>query len=57
MTPEPTIRDETANDSDGSPADGIQGDHPDQQECQHHQGCAALPVAVKPSDHHVATAD
>ena len=57
MTPEPTIRDETANESDGSPADGIQGDHPDQQECEHHQGGAALPVAVKPCDHHVANAD
>ena len=31
------IRDETANNSDDSPADGIQGDHADQQECQHHQ--------------------
>jgi hypothetical protein len=57
MTPEPAIRDETANNSDDSPADGIQGDHADHQECQHHQGCAALPVAVNPSDHHFGTAD
>jgi hypothetical protein len=57
MTPEPALRDETANNSDDSAADGIQGDHADQQECQHHQGCAALPVAVNPSDHHFGTAD
>jgi hypothetical protein len=38
MTPEPTVQDETANNSDDSPADGIQGDHADQQECEHHQG-------------------
>jgi len=56
-TPEPTIRGETANNSDDSPADGIQGDHADQQECQHHQWCAALPVAVNPSDHNCGTAD
>jgi hypothetical protein len=29
MTPEPAIRDETANNGDDSPADGIQGDHAD----------------------------
>ena len=46
MTPEPTAQDETANKSDDSAADGVQGDHAGQQECQHHQGCAALPVAV-----------
>ena len=57
MTPEPTIRDETANNSDGSPADGIHGDDADQQECQHHDGCAALPLAVNPSDHNLGTAD
>jgi hypothetical protein len=32
MTPEPTVQDETANNSDDSPADGIQRDHADQQE-------------------------
>ena len=32
MTPRPTIRDETANNSDDAPADGIEGDHADQQE-------------------------
>ena len=42
MTPEPKAQDETANNSDDSPADGIQGDHADQQECEHHQGGAAL---------------
>jgi hypothetical protein len=40
MTPEPTVQDETANNSDDSPADRIQGDHADQQECEHHQGSA-----------------
>jgi hypothetical protein len=48
MTLGPTVRDPTANDTDDSPADGIQGDHADQHECEHHQGCAALPVAVGP---------
>ena len=57
MTPEPTIRDETANDSDGSPADGIQGDHPDQQECEHHKGGAALTVAVSLCGHNSDNAD
>jgi hypothetical protein len=46
MTPGPTVRDQTANNSDDSPADGIQGDHADQHECEHHQGCAALPGTV-----------
>jgi hypothetical protein len=57
MTPEPTVQDEAANNSDDSPADGIQGDHPDQQECEHHQGCAALPVAVSPCDCNCGYAD
>ena len=57
MTPEPTIRDETTNKRDDSAAHGVQGDHADQQECQHHQRCAALPVAVNPSDHNLGTAD
>ena len=51
MTPEPTAPDETATNSDDSPADGIQDDHTDQQECEHDDGCAALPVAVSPCDH------
>ena len=51
MTPEPTVQDETANHSDDSPADGIQGDHADQQECENHQWGAALTVAVSPCDH------
>src|SRR5262245_11100135 len=45
MTPEPTVQDDATN-SDDSPADGIQGDDADQQQCEHHQGCAALTVAV-----------
>jgi hypothetical protein len=57
MTPEPTVQDETANNSDDSPADGIQGDHADQQECDHHQGGAALPVAVSACDHNPGNAD
>ena len=57
MTPEPTVQDETANKSGDSAADGVQGDHGDQQECEHHQGCAALPVAVSPRDRHCGDAD
>ena len=57
MTPEPTVQDETANNGGDSPADGIQGDHAGQQECEHHQGCAALPVAVSARDHHLGNAD
>ena len=57
MTSEPIVRDETADNSDDSPADGIQRDHADQQECEHYEGCAALPVAVSPCDHHSRNAD
>jgi hypothetical protein len=57
MTPEPTVHDETANNSDDSPADGIQGDDADQQECEHHQRGAALTVAMSPCDHHSGNAD
>jgi hypothetical protein len=32
MTPEPTVQDETTNKRDDSAADGVQGDHADQQE-------------------------
>jgi len=56
MTPEPTVQ-ETANNSDDSPTDGIQRDHADQQECEHHEGCAALPVAVSPCDHNCRNPD
>jgi hypothetical protein len=56
-TPKPTVQHETANNSDDSPADGIQGDHADQQECEHHQGSAALTVAVSPCDHNSGNAD
>ena len=57
MTPEPTVQDETADNRDDSPADGIQRDHADQQECEHDEGCAALPVAVSPCDHNSRNAD
>jgi hypothetical protein len=57
MTPEPTVHDEAAHNSDDSAADHIQGDHADQQECEHHQGCAALPVAVSPCERHCGDAD
>jgi hypothetical protein len=57
MTPEPAPHDQTANNSDDSPADGIQDDHADQHECEHHQGCAALPVAVGPCVHKPGNAD
>ena len=57
LTPEPTLRDETANNSHDYPADGIQRDHADQQQCEHHQGGAALPVAVSPCDHDSRNAD
>ena len=57
QTPEPTVQDEAANNSDDSPADGIQGDHGDQQKREYHQGCAALPVAVSPCDHNSGNAD
>lgn len=56
MTPEPTVQDETANKSDDSPADGVQGDHAGQQECEHHQGCTALPGAVSACDKNLRTA-
>jgi hypothetical protein len=57
MTPEPTVQDETASNSDDSPADGIQGDHADQQECEHHERGATLTVAVSPCDDDSGNAD
>jgi hypothetical protein len=57
MTPEPTVQEQTTNKSDDSAADGVQGDHGDQQEREHHQGCAALPVAVSAGDHNLGKAD
>jgi hypothetical protein len=57
MSHEPTVLAETTTKSDDSAADGVQGDHADQQECEHHQGCAALPVAVSACDHHLGNAD
>ena len=55
VTPEAT--DQTANNSDDSPADGIQGDHANQHECEHDQGCPALPVAVGSCVHKSGNAD
>jgi len=51
MTPEPTPQEETANGSDGSAADGIEGDHTGHQERQDDKRCTALPVALRPSEH------
>ena len=51
MTPELTPHDETANNSDDSAADGIEGDHAGQHECQHNGGRATLPVALGASEH------
>src|SRR5262249_25498121 len=55
--PEPTVHDQAANKSDTPPAGCIQGDHADQHECEHHQGCAALPVAVGACVHEPGYAD
>jgi hypothetical protein len=57
MTPEPEAQDETANNSDDSPADGIEGDHGGQHECQDDQGCAALPVATSLCEHNPGADD
>ena len=57
MTPGPTVQDEATNNSDDSPADGIQRDDAGQQECEHHQGCAALPCTVSPCDRYSGNAD
>jgi hypothetical protein len=57
MTPESTVQDETADKSDDSASDGVEGDHADQEQCQHHQGCAAFPVAVSPYNHNFGSAD
>ena len=57
VKPEPTVLQKAANSSDDSPADGIQGDHAGQHECEHYQGCTALPVAVGPCVHKPGDAD
>jgi len=57
MTPGPAVQDQTANNSHDPPADGIQADHADQHESEHHQGCAALPVAVGSCVHKSGDAD
>ncbi len=56
-TPEPTLQDETANNSDDSASDGVQRDHADQQKREHDEGCAALPVAVSACDDHLGNGD
>jgi hypothetical protein len=57
MTPGPTVQDEPANKSDESAADGVQGDHTGQQECEHDQRRAALPFAVSACVHNHGNAD
>jgi hypothetical protein len=57
MTPKPTVQDETANKSDRSATDSVQGDHAGQQEREHDQGCTALPLAVSACDHDPGNAD
>jgi hypothetical protein len=55
VTSEPTGQ--TTYNSDGSPADGSQGDHAEQHQCEHHHGCTALPIAVGPCVHKSGDAD
>jgi hypothetical protein len=55
--PVPTVQDKTADNCDDSPADGIQRDHTDQQEREHHEGGATLTGAVSPCDHNFRNAD
>jgi len=62
MSPElvlvqPIVQDESANKDDDSAPDGVQSDHAGQQECEHDQGCAALPSAVSACDHNPGSAD
>jgi hypothetical protein len=56
-TTDSTVRDETANDSDDSATDGIQGDHADQQECQDHKGSATFTGALSACDRNRGNAD
>ena len=51
MTPGPTSQDETANNSDASPDDCIEGDHDGHHDRQYDEGCTALPCAVSPCEH------
>jgi hypothetical protein len=48
---------EAANNGDDAAADGIQDENADQQECEDHQGRAALAVAVSACDRHCGNAD
>jgi hypothetical protein len=56
MPPESTVQDETAKESDDSTADRIEGDYAGQQECEHHEGSAALMRSVSPCEHHLGDA-
>ena len=51
------MQDEAPNNSDDSPADGIQRDDADQQECEHHEGCSTLPGAVSACERNSRSAD
>jgi len=57
MPLEPAVLNETANERDDSAAHGVQDDHADQQQCEHHQGCAALAVAASPRHHNLGNAN
>lgn len=57
MTLEPTVQHAATNKNHDSAADGVQGDHAGQQECEHHEGCAAFPVAVSACDRHLDESD
>ena len=57
MTPGPAVQDQTANNSDDAPADGIQGDDAAEHEGEHHQGCTALPRTVGACVHDCGKAD
>ena len=57
MTAGPAVHDETANNSDDSSADGIQGDHAGEEECEDDQGCAALPGTVSMCNRNLDDAD
>jgi hypothetical protein len=57
MTPELEARDETAANTDDSPADGIERDHGRQHESQDDHGCSALPVTTSLCEQHPGAAD
>ena len=57
MTPDVAVQDETASKSHDSAAGRVQGDHAGQQECEHDQRCAALPVPVSACEHNLRNPD